>query len=123
MMRIILFIVLALLSSYEEIMQLIERGSWHKAMTWLPIWETDWDGTWKLFDAHHFIFGAFVLAFAIVLRMKPKQFFYIKNKLLTDAAHIAIYWWAFFYIRNIGMHVLFMNPEYIRWKYLLPIVF
>lgn len=123
MYRIITFIILALLSSYEEIMQLIQRGSWHIGMTWLPVWETAWDGTWKLFDAHHFIFGLFVLAFAFTLRMKPKYFFKFENQLLTDGLHIVLTWWAFFWIRNIGMHILFMNSEFIRWKYLLPIQF
>lgn len=123
MVRVFAFILLALLSSYEEIMQLIQRGSWHIGMTWLPIWETAWDGTWKLFDSHHFVFGLFVLALAFVLRMKPKYFFKFENQLLTDGLHIVLTWWAFFYIRNIGMHVLFMNPEFIRWKYLLPVVF
>lgn len=121
--RIFLFVLLALLSSYEEIMQLIERGSWHLGMTWLPIWNTQWDGFWKLFDSHHFVFGLFVLAFATVLRMQPKDFFYWESRLITDAIHIGIYWWAFFYIRNLGMHIIFMNPEYIRWKYLSPILF
>lgn len=123
MIRIILFVILALLSSYEEIMQLIQRGSWYIGMTWLPIWKTAWDGTWRLFDSHHFIFGLFVLAFAFVLKMKPKYFFRFRNVLLTDGLHIVLTWWAFFYIRNIGMHILFMNPDYIRWKYLLPIQF
>lgn len=115
--------MLALLSAYEETMQLIERGSWHIYMTWLPIWNTAWDGFWKLFDAHHFMFGVFVLALAIVLRMKPKNYFYLKNQIITDLSHILLYWWMFFYIRNIGMHILFMNTEFIRWKYLLPVVF
>jgi hypothetical protein len=112
-------------------MQLIQRGSWHIGMTWLPIWETSWDGTWKLFDSHHFIFGLFVLAFAFVLRMKPKYFFKLQlrffsdrwNYLLTEGLHIVIVWQTFFWIRNIGMHILFMNPDYIRWYYLLPITF
>ena len=131
MARIITFVMLALLSAYEEIMQLIQRGSWHIGMTWLPIWETAWDGKWKLFDSHHFIFGLFVLAFACVLRMQPKYFFKLQlrffsdkwNTWITEGMHIVIVWWAFFWIRNIGMHVLFMRSEYIRWEYLLPIQF
>lgn len=122
-LRIPVFILLALLSAYEEVMQLIQRGSWHEGMTWLPIWETDWNSFWKLFDTHHLVFGLFVLAFTVAIRIKPKNLFYWKNELITDLAHIGIYWWAFFWIRNIGMHILFMNYEYIRWKYLLPITF
>lgn len=119
--RFISFTLLALLSAYEEVQQLIQRGSWHDYMTWLPIWNTDWQGFWKLLDSHHAVFGAFVLVFAFVLRLQPKNFFTWKSKFLTDTAHVVIIWYAFFYIRNLGMHIIFMNPDFIRWKYLLPI--
>lgn len=129
--RVPSFILLALLSAYEEVMQLIQRGSWHEGMTWLPIWNTDWDGFWKLFDAHHSVYGVFVFALAVAMRLQVKYLFKLKlnffsdnlNYWVTEILHIAIIWQCFFWFRNIGMHILFMNPEYIRWKYLLPITF
>jgi len=120
---LILFIILSLLSAYEETLQLIQRGDWAREVTWLPIWETAWDGTWKLFDTHHLVFGLFALVMMILLTSERKNIFTLKNKILTETAHILIYWWIFFWIRNLGMHVIFMKYEFIRWEYLLPVTF
>ena len=105
----------AALSSYREILVLIERGSWKANVTWLPFWKTDWQSFWAVFDTHHFTYGLFILAIAFSMRKGYK----ITGKIYD----VVIIWFTFFYFRNICMHVLFMNPEFIRWKYLLPITF
>ena len=120
-----LFILLALLASWEEINQLIREGSWEpiKKDFWIPIWQTAWDGKWKLFDSHHLSYGLFVLVMFIFLQ-------YHDNKAITlnilgnfkDVALILIHWWLFFYIRNLGMHIIFRKRNR-QWKYLSPIQF
>ena len=124
-MDIILFILLCLLASWEEINQLIREGSWEpiKKDFWIPIWQTAWDGKWKLFDSHHLSYGLFVLVMFIFLQ-------YHDNKTITlnilgnfkDVALILIHWWLFFYIRNLGMHIIFRKRNR-QWKYLSPIQF
>lgn len=131
MIEIILVIVMALLSSWEELQQLVQRGSWKKDMFYsFLFWETKWDGKWKLFDSHHVAFGAFVLCTIMVLiqgdlhkftlflnLVQFLQFSEILNKMIL----VALLWWFFFYIRNIGLHILLRRKHFRQWKYLLPI--
>ena len=110
--EILIFFLLALLSSWEEIQQLIQRGSWDKEIFWIPIWETDWNSKLKLFDSHHIAFGLFVMVMFI--------FNYLHR--VNEWWLIPVYWFVFFYFRNIGTHILFRKNN-IELKYLIPIKF
>lgn len=112
MIWISLFIICALLSAWEEIQQLIQRGSWNKEIFWVPIWETAWDGKLKLFDSHHFAFGLFIFVVFVL-----NYFHQINEWWLVPA-----YWFTFFYIRNLGMHIIFRKNN-IELKYIIPIKF
>lgn len=56
-----LLIILAILSAWEEVHQLTQRGSWKREDYRYPEWFTDVKGKWKNWDSHHFAFGLFVL--------------------------------------------------------------
>jgi hypothetical protein len=120
MIEIILIIVLGLLSSWEEINELYRDGSWKKDMFYpFLFWETN--PKWKNFDSKHTSFGAFALVLFIILQ-------YHDNKAITlnilsnfkDVALVLIYWVFFFYIRNLGLHILLRRKGFRQWKYLLP---
>jgi len=111
MIETILIIVLGLLSAWEEIQQLIQRGDWKIFMFWIPIWIIDQISEWKDFDSHHVAFGAFVVVMFI--------FDYFSNPIYW---HSILYLFLFWYIRNIGMHILFRYSGYREWKYLLPLI-
>lgn len=122
-----LFILMALLSSWEELQQLVQRGSKPKDNFYsFLFWETAWDSKWKLFDSHHVAFGAFVLCTMVVLVLgdMPKylEFLFAISIGLRYLLQIVTLWWIFFWIRNIGMHIL-LRKKNIEWKYLSPIQF
>lgn len=120
-MNYIYFILMALASAWEELQQLVQRGSWNKDMFYsFLFWETDWNSFWSVFDSHHFAFGLFIVMAFMFVR---QTYFKLINTFWTLVAHMAIYFIAFFWIRNIGMHILFRLPEFIQWKYLSPITF
>ena len=128
MMEIILLILLGLLSSWEELQQLVQRGSWKKDMFYsFLFWETRWNSKWKLFDSHHVAFGAFILCTMVVLIQGDLHKYtlllsqYIGG--FAEYALILILWWFFFYIRNIGLHILLRRKHFRQWKYLLPTQF
>lgn len=112
---IIILIVLAILASYREVGDLIDRGSWNKEVTWLKFWEIEWQSIWRVFDPHHFSFGVFILILSFVFAYLFFSGWYI-------ILWTGILWLSFFYIRNIGMHIIFMADGYRRWVYLIPII-
>ena len=125
MTEIILIVVLALLSSWEEINELYRDGSWKRDMFYpLLFWETNPNSKWKNFDSKHVSFGAFVLVMCIILRFWefPFNIFECSQTLNTIAQVIAL-WVFFFYIRNLGMHIILRRKSFRQWKYLLPINF
>ena len=108
MITIILLLFLTMFSAFEETQQLIQRGSWKKKDYRIPIWETRWDGKWKLFDSHHIAFGLFALTMF--------TFVYFVN--IKTLWLIPVYWVVFFYLRNLWMHLLFKRKSI--WWYLIP---
>ena len=110
MITLALLILLALGSAWEEVQQLIQRGSWLQKDYWDKLfWETNQVGRWKLFDSHHVAFGFFILILSLCL-------FFIK---LTHWWMIPLVWVVFFWLRNIFMHIVFKKEP--LWKYLLPL--
>lgn len=108
MIQIILIVLLGILSAFEEVQQLVQRGSWKREDYRYPEWFTDVKGKWKNFDSHHTAFGAFVVVMSL-------SFYFIR---LNSIWETPLVWLFFFYIRNIGMHIIFKRePIY---SYLLP---
>ena len=125
-MEIILFVLLGLLSAWEEINQLVQRGSWQRDMFYsFLFWETAWNSKWKLFDSHHVAFGAFVLCLMSVLVLtdlhKYFEFLFALGITFQYLLQIVTLWFVFFYIRNLGLHIIFRKNVFRQWKYLLPI--
>ena len=116
--------LLGLISAYREIQILIETDRWNIIKTWIPIWGLNWWDRWyKGFDSFHLPNGLFALVMCILIVYDFKG---IDLNFLGDFKGIAlilIYWWFYFWIRNIGMHILFLRGKYREWKYLSPIVF
>ncbi len=104
-----MILLLAMFSAWEETLQLIQRGSWKRKDYRIFIWETDWAGKWKLFDSHHFSFGAFVLI----------MFTFVYFVDISTWWQIPIYWIVFFWLRNIFLHIVFKRQP--LWKYLYKI--
>ena len=127
-----LFILMALLSSWEEIIELNRDGSWQKDISYsFLFWETPYNSIWKNFDAKHVSFGAFILCTSVVLIQGnlPKYTLILDQWLnqflggLGEVTLILILWWAFMYVRNFGLHILLRRKGYRDWKYLSPFKF
>lgn len=102
-------IVLGSLSAWEEIQQLVQRGSWKKDMFYdFLFWNTDWKTIWKNFDSHHIAFGLFIAVLGL-------SFYYVS---LNELWHVPLFWLWFFYVRNAFMHIFFRRKEYRQWEYL-----
>src|SRR3989304_6536957 len=116
--------LLGLISAYREIQILIETDRRNIIKTWISIWGLNWWNKWyKGFDSFHLSNGLFALIMCILIVYDFKG---IDLNFLGDFNSIAlilIYWWFYFWIRNIGMHILFLRNKYKEWKYLSPIVF
>jgi hypothetical protein len=124
----ILFILMGLLSAWEELQQLVQRGSWRKDMFYsFLFWKTKWNSKWKLFDSHHIAFGAFILCtMAVLVFGDLHKYVDLLPTFLGGFAEVAlilILWWIFFYIRNLGLHIILRRKSYKEYKYLLPIIF
>lgn len=110
-LAIILFIFLSGLSAWEEMQQLVQRGSWlqidyHSFL----FWTTEHNSIWKNFDSHHLSYGLFILVMF--------GFIYLINRLKYKFKWwmIPIAWYLFFHLRNIFMHIAFkVDPI---WAYL-----
>ena len=101
----LIIILLAYFSAWEEVQQLVQRGSWKREDYRVSIWATDWDGQWKIFDSHHVAFGLFVTTFFIY------AYFGILTLWLVPV-YIAVFW----YLRNIFMHIVLKRKP--LWEYL-----
>lgn len=102
---IYLLIILALLSAWEEVQQLVQRGSWKREDYRYPEWTTKHDSIWKNFDSHHFAFGLFVLVMFFVMSIGTITWYLVP-----------VYWFGFFKVRNIGLHIIFKKKP--LWGYL-----
>ena len=102
---IVLFVLLAGLSAWEEVQQLVQRGSWKREDYRYPEWTTKRDSIWKNFDSHHFAFGAFVLVMFSLMSLVKLEWWMIP-----------IAWYLFFHLRNIFMHIVFKRKPI--WAYL-----
>ena len=123
---IYLLIILALLSAWEEVQQLVQRGSWKREDYRYPEWKTPHHAFWKNFDSHHLCFGLFVLVMMIafvggftpcLISTPLFQFVGISlTRMITLPIDIIIYWYLYFKVRNIGMHIIFKRKP--LWEYL-----
>lgn len=128
----IYIILLGLLSAWEEINELYRDGSWKRDMFYpFLFWGTNPNSKWKNFDSKHVSFGLFALVLCILIAMYPNYcqscaLAGLLNQYLggfAEYALILILWWFFFYVRNIGMHILLRRKNFRQWKYALPIHF
>ena len=120
--------LLGLISAYREIQILIETDRWNIIKTWISIWGLNWWDRWyKGFDSFHLPNGLFALVMCIMIIIHPPDYMFGLGCFLPDwleqPLFILIYWWFYFWVRNIGMHILFLRGKYREWKYLSPIVF
>ena len=117
MIEIILILIAVL--SYREIGILCQRRSYDfKAFKYI-YWQTSQDNFWtKNFDWFHISNGLIVwLIVLLAMNDLPKLIWYWLDSV--------IYWYAFFYIRNIWMHVILprwdsKSPQLRLW-YLVPL--
>ena len=109
----ILYMTLAGFSgAYFECERLVSSSKWKSEYVKIPFW----DQVWILpnSDSYHFMFGLTVLFFL----MLTKRWQLFQSKILNMYSHIVIYWLLFWWFRNIGMHILFVNDN--RWWYWFP---
>lgn len=104
---IYLLIILALLSAYREVQILIDRGSWRKEDYRNIFWKTDWQSKWKNLDSFHVSNGLFILLMLYAMSIDSIIWYLVP-----------VYWFGFFYVRNIGLHIIFKKkPIYsYLWK-------
>lgn len=94
--------ILSILSAYREVKVLIDRGSWKKEDYRNIYWDIDWKSKFKDFDSHHASYGLFILVMLFALGIT----WYL----------VPVYWFGFFYIRNLGLHIIFKKKPI--WNYL-----
>ncbi len=123
----------AYVAGYREVEALVRDDSWLRK--WFRI--KFWYGKWNL-DSYHFmgglrklldIFVVLIQAYWLVANGKLLvQVFFFIDVLVSDVfwglaiaiAHIPLYWWFWYYQRNIFMHIISKKKEYRQWKYLNP---
>lgn len=109
-LNIIYILLLSLLSAWEEIQQLVESDRWNLRDYRIPYWQTSQIGFKKLWDSHHFSFGLFVLVLA-----------FSYTSIILTWLTVPIFWFVFFYFRNIFMHIVLKKKPiwsflYTFWK-------
>lgn len=114
-----IFIILILLTALSAFRDLIIFGA---DRTWIPVWDLPFN-----LDAMHSSGGLFTLLIALLIAVvsQPKyrtriMMFHIRNVTLEVTFHICIYWFLFYWLRNIFYHILLRKSEFIEWRYLLP---
>ncbi len=117
--ELMIWIILILMTTLSAFRDLIIFGA-HR--TWIPLWDTSFN-----LDAMHASGGLFTLLIAllIVVVSQPKYrtrlvMFRTNWIWFNIASHICIYWFAFYWLRNIFYHILLRKPEFMEWIYLLP---
>ena len=126
LIAIVLFLTFnAYIAGYREVEALVRDDSWLRK--WFRI--KFWYGKWNL-DSYHFMGGlrwllmvSAVLTEAYWLVVSGEllvQVFFFVDVLASDViwglviaiAHIPLYWWFWYYQRNIFMHVISRKKEY-----------
>lgn len=130
---VLLFITLtAWVAGYREVESLIRDKSWLKQWFRIKFWQAKWN-----LDSYHFMGGlrrllnviAFLLqAFWIVMFdvLLIEVFFFVEGMpfgwaMLVAVLHIPLYWWLWYWQRNIFMHIVSRDKDYREWKYLNPV--
>ena len=99
---IYLLIILAILSAWEEVQQMVQRKSWKREDYRYPEWTTKHDSIWKNWDSHHFAFGLFILAMFFAMSISAITWYLVP-----------LYWFGFMQVRNIGLHIIFKkHPDW-----------
>lgn len=114
-----IWLILILQTGLSAFRDLIIFGA-HR--TWIPLWDLPLN-----LDPMHASGGLFTLltALLIVIISKPEYrtrlvIFRTKSGIFNAASHICIYWFLFYWIRNIFYHIILRKPEFIDWEYLIP---
>ena len=114
-----IWLILTLMTALSAFRDLIIFGA---NRTWIPLWDAGYN-----LDAMHFSGGLFTLLLAVLIAliMNPKyrtrlMMFRTNWEWFNVGSHICIYWFLFYWLRNIFYHILLRKPEFIEWKYLLP---
>lgn len=106
-------IIIALIMGYREVQILIDRGSWLAFHHLDVFWYTDQDSKKKDLDSFHISNG--IITYLIIRLAELPDFIGYE---LSDI----IYWFAFFYIRNLVLHIILKRKGYREWWYIIPII-
>jgi len=115
-----IWIILILMNMLSAFRDLIIFGA-HRA--WIPVWDLPFN-----LDAMHASGGLFTLLLAVLLWLTAQLkyrtkwvMFRTKWVWFNVVSHICIYWFMFYWLRNIFYHILLRKPEFMEWGYLFPI--
>lgn len=123
----IIAILVGLIDAYAEVLRLIETKRWDYRVTFIKSWGLDWWDKWyKIFDSFHLLpglvkWGLPALGVSISWYICTDiALIWVYPFWLTMLIHFLFFGYLFWYIRNIGMHIVWMKKDYRRWKYLIP---
>jgi len=114
---IIFLILLALIDSYSEVLRLIETKRWDYRVTYIKSWGMSWGNKWyKIFDSFHLLpglskNGLIICAISCAFSDSLFNISFFSQALNTIAQYVALIW-GFWWVRNIGMHIIWMNKGY-----------
>jgi len=113
-LNILLIVLAGLAGAYFECERLVDSGKWSLEFLRIPLWNDIW--ILPNSDSYHLMFGIFATLLMII---KERNIFFSFTPLFWNViAHVVVYWYLFFWIRNIGMHCLFTHDD--RWWYWFP---
>ena len=131
---IVLFLTLTdWIAGYREVVALVRDDSWLRKWFRIKFWYAKWN-----LDSYHFMGGLRKLLdiSAVLLQgfwliwfgtLLVQIFFFIDLfasniwiGMAIAVAHIPLYWWFWYYQRNVFMHIIARKKEYRQWKYLNP---
>ena len=132
---VLFFITLtAWVAGYREVESLIRDKSWLKQWFRIKFWQAKWN-----LDSYHFMGGLRLLMNTIAIVGQGfwllwtgtliVQFIFLVDLLTSNfwvgiaiaVAHIPLYWWFWYYQRNLFMHIVSRKKEHRQWKYLNPV--
>ena len=114
LLNILLIITAGLSGAYFECERLVSSGKWWEHYVKVPFWNKVW--IIPNSDSYHLMFGitASALMFITIDALKLLNKFTWK----WTAFNFILVWFGFFWVRNIGLHILFVNDN--RWWYWFP---